>query len=450
MLRKDLKPSKAIKLSAKIKKTAPVTAANSSIATNSAIAAAISANDSVAMEIAFANTLAEYVKLQKIVSRCNNSVMDVYNFLIFFIATISLANTSINNLYTKKLELAKHFGFCKATLYNAIKHTNIDWSGISYAICLEVAEQIFANSDRPLYFVLNKDVILRPGSKKVDLLARVFDLDKKRYGQGFTILTLGITDGECIVPINFTLLAAEDEESLIKKGDNQHKSEREIKLTTKAGRNRKKACQPQIDAAIAMLKKACYTKLAVNFLLLDSYFAEIKQIKSFASLGLNVVCSLPFNQIKYKTVEGASFTLTSVVTPKKQRIKQGQPYGAISKEFFVNLGNGDDNRLKSKIVLVPNWRQVSTGQSYLALLCTNTNFTQEQIQQAYDHRWLSDLLFMRLKGRMALQSGNNTRIFESNVACISIALLRYAMILLAQHKLFPNCSFRQVMEKFNG
>ena len=54
-------------------------------------------------------------------------------------------------------------------------------------------------------FVLDDSVIKRNHSKKVELLAKVYDHAEHKFQRGFSMLTLGWTDGYSFVPVGFNM-----------------------------------------------------------------------------------------------------------------------------------------------------------------------------------------------------------------------------------------------------
>ena len=52
-------------------------------------------------------------------------------------------------------------------------------------------------------------------SKKVELLAKVYDHAKHAYKFGFRMLTLGWTDGSTFIPVNNVLLSSENRKNRI-------------------------------------------------------------------------------------------------------------------------------------------------------------------------------------------------------------------------------------------
>ena len=67
----------------------------------------------------------------------------------------------------------------------------------------------------------DKKEIMR--SKKVELLAKVYDHAKHAYRFGFRMLTLGWSDGSTFLPVNSILLSTENEKNRINEAANVDK-----------------------------------------------------------------------------------------------------------------------------------------------------------------------------------------------------------------------------------
>jgi len=57
-------------------------------------------------------------------------------------------------------------------------------------------------------FVLDDSVMKRNRSKKVELLAKVYDHVEHKFQKGFPLLTLGWSDGYSFVPVGFNMLSS--------------------------------------------------------------------------------------------------------------------------------------------------------------------------------------------------------------------------------------------------
>ena len=65
--------------------------------------------------------------------------------------------------------------------------------------------------ERVNVLILDDSVIKRNRSKKVELLARVYDHVEHKFQKGFTLLTLGWSDGYSFIPTGFNLLSSASE-----------------------------------------------------------------------------------------------------------------------------------------------------------------------------------------------------------------------------------------------
>ena len=108
--------------------------------------------------------------------------------------------------------------FAKDTIYRFMKMVQINW--IRFTTIL--ASRIITNAILPLdskdcanVLILDDSMFERNRSKKVELLAKVYDHAKHNYRFGFRMLTLGWSDGSTFLPINIVLLSTESKKNRI-------------------------------------------------------------------------------------------------------------------------------------------------------------------------------------------------------------------------------------------
>ena len=70
------------------------------------------------------------------------------------------------------------------------------------------------NENRRNAFVIDDTIFERNGSKKVELLAKVYDHARHRFTHGFRMLTLGLT----FLPVNSCLLSTENQQNRLSNG----------------------------------------------------------------------------------------------------------------------------------------------------------------------------------------------------------------------------------------
>ena len=103
--------------------------------------------------------------------------------------------------------------FAKDTVYRFMKMVQINWMRFTTIL----ASRIINNAILPLdseyranVLIIDDSMFERNRSKKVELLAKVYDHAKHKYRFGFRMLTLGWSDGSTFLPVNSILLSTEN------------------------------------------------------------------------------------------------------------------------------------------------------------------------------------------------------------------------------------------------
>ena len=116
----------------------------------------------------------------------------------------------------------------------------------------------FARLTRPErvnVLILDDSVIKRNRSKKAELLARVYDHVEHKFQKGFTLLTLGWSDGYSFIPTGFNLLSSASENNRYNEvSDN-------IDHRTNSYKFRKSSMMHKTDAAIQLISLSLSTSI---------------------------------------------------------------------------------------------------------------------------------------------------------------------------------------------
>ena len=93
---------------------------------------------------------------------------------------------------------------------NSKHETSYNWSRFLLLLAVKVTSRFDAltRPERVKVLVLDDSVVKRNRSKSVELLARVYDHVEHRFQKGFTLLTLGWSDGYSFIPVGFNLLSS--------------------------------------------------------------------------------------------------------------------------------------------------------------------------------------------------------------------------------------------------
>ncbi len=104
----------------------------------------------------------------------------------------------------------------------------------------------------------------RNRSKSVELLAKVYDHVFYRYQKGFTMLTLGWSDGYSFLPVDFTMLSLSTESNCLIKVSTT------IDKKTTGYKRRKETILKKPDIAIKLIQNAVTQGISAQYILMDT------------------------------------------------------------------------------------------------------------------------------------------------------------------------------------
>ena len=151
----------------------------------------------------FATKFMQRFHLGKLLFKCNAGkekgipVMDVFRFLFCMMF-------SDRSFYMQMKTGTFGERFSKNTIYRLLNNARTNWQRFTTLLSADIINGFM----KPLTDKKSKDVFIiddslfdRSRSKKVELLARVFDHCSMKYRSGFRMLTLGWSDGNSFVPV---------------------------------------------------------------------------------------------------------------------------------------------------------------------------------------------------------------------------------------------------------
>lgn len=136
--------------------------------------------------------------------------------------------------------------------------------------------------ERRKILVLDDSVIKRNRSKKVELLARVYDHVEHKFQKGFTLLTLGWSDGYSFIPIGFNMLS-----STAKNNRYQEVSDN-IDHRTNGYKACKESMLKKTEAAVLLVQRALDAGIKADYILMDTWFTTEPMLKDLLKTGIDV------------------------------------------------------------------------------------------------------------------------------------------------------------------
>lgn len=137
--------------------------------------------------------------------------MEIFQYLFLLIF-------SNRNMYMNLITGRNTPAFAKDTVYRFIKMIQINWIRFTTILSAQIIKDAIIpldSEDRANVLIIDDSMFERNRSKKVELLAKVYDQAKLAYRFGFRMLTLGWSDGSTFLPVNSVLLSTENSQNRI-------------------------------------------------------------------------------------------------------------------------------------------------------------------------------------------------------------------------------------------
>ena len=116
------------------------------------------------------------------------------------------------------------------------------------------------------FFIVDDSLFDRSRSKKVEMLARVFDHCSMKYKSGFRMLTLGWFDGNSFISVSHSLLSAGADKKLLCGG-------KRYDGRSLAGRIHLQSRRKATDVMVELSHFARHPGITAKYVLFDSWFS---------------------------------------------------------------------------------------------------------------------------------------------------------------------------------
>ena len=348
--------------------------------------------------------LGKLLRKSNITKNCGIPAFEVFQFLLLLVF-------QGRNLFRFLNSKHKDQAVSKNTYYRFLNETSYNWTKFLLLLAEKVTSTFnhLTRPDRVKVFVLDDSVIKRNRSKKVELLARVYDHVEHKFQRGFTMLALGWSDGYSFVPVGFNLLSSAN------KNNRYQEISDNIDHRTNGYKTRKDSMLSKPEAAIKLIKNALDAGIIADYVLMDTWFTTEPFIKSILELGLDVIGMVKQLNQHYQ-FNGKTYTL-----PELQKFVDYNGASNIFGSLYVTTKNG----ISVKIVFVRNKNKKS---ECLYILSTDTSLSDSEIVRIYGNRWSIECFFKASKSFMKLGTEFQCRSYSAMVSHTTIVFVRYILL----------------------
>ena len=307
-------------------------------------------------------------------------------------------------------------GFKKDAAYDFIKNPKHNWRKFMLALVATIVRfiDVLTDEQREKVLIFDDSTYDRSRSKVVELLAWIYDHNSGRNLKGFKLLTLGWSDGNSFLPLDFVLCSSAKANKRLQ-GIRKNLDKRSCGY-----KRRLEAMTKSTEHLETMVKRVLRLGIRADYILMDSWFCFPALL---ARLGqhIPVICmAKDMPNIFYRH--------------KGQWVKLSKLYSLLRKrpgkaKILTSVVTETKTGQKVKIVFV---RHRHKKRHWLAILSTRIDLPDEEIVRIYGKRWDIEVFFKMMKHYLNLEREAQLRDYDGMVGHITIAMSRYIFLAFEQ------------------
>ena len=299
----------------------------------------------------------------------------------------------------------------KDVYYRFLNEPRFNWRRFYQSLVQKVVGKFetLTSSQRVRVFIVDDSTVSRNRSKKVELLARVYDHVHHRFLKGFQLLTLGWSDGFSFVPLDFAMMSSAKE-------DNRYNEVCEGLDKRLCGYTRRKeAMLHKPEVVVQMIDRALRAGLAVDYLLMDSWFTYMPFVQSVLAKGLHVIGRVKNDRRRY-AFQGRMLTLSELYSLLPKRGKS---------EIIGCLQVEGSSGVSLKLAFVRNRNKHN---EWIGILTTDVALEGEEIVRIYGMRWSIEPFHKAIKSLLKLEKEFEGRSYDMMISHTTIVFSRYLIL----------------------
>lgn len=313
--------------------------------------------------------------------------------------------------------------FGKDTFYRFMKSCHTNWRKFTSLLCLRIIKQTIeplTSEDRLNVLIIDDSIYSRARSKKVELLAKVFDHAKHIYTYGFRMLTLCWSDGNTVLPVSHCLLSTENAKNRIQEASAS------VDARSNGGKQRKIAQMKGTEVVLELLREAKSMGIPARHVLFDSWFCSPATMLDIKEIGYFVIGMVKKSSKIHFLFNGKRQDVKTIYS--KSRKRRGKAAWKLSVEVKAVK---DGRETPVRLVYVPNRNK---KREYLVLATTDMSLTEDEIIRNYGKRWQIEVFFKVCKTYLKLCKESRALSYDAMTAHVAIVFTRYMMLAVEQRE----------------
>lgn len=299
----------------------------------------------------------------------------------------------------------------KDTYYRFLNQSSFAWRRFLLSLSAQVIRGFgrLTSKSRVNAFIIDDSLYSRSRSKKVELLARVHDHTTGKMVKGFSMLTLGWSDGYSFVPVDFDMLSSANDNNRLSEMDSS------IDKRTHGYKRRKDALLKRPQSINKMIARALDAGISADYVLMDSWFTNEPMITNMLSLGLDTIGMIKDMKQKYE-LNGLWLSLKEL----RAKLKPSD-FNDVIGELTVKTKSG----IPVKLVFIKNRNK---RKEWLAILSTDLDISAAETVRIYAMRWDIEVFFKATKSLLKLAKEFQGRSYDMVICHTTIVFTRFIIL----------------------
>lgn len=320
----------------------------------------------------------------------------------------------------------RSLSFGKDAAYELLKGSCHNWRKVLMIISVKLLS--FFNSltseTREKVLIIDDSPYDRSRSKKVELLAKVFDHAEKKFIRGFRLLSVCWSDGVSLLPLDFALLSSKDKKNRFEG------ITKDVDKRSCGYKRRLEAMEKATDLIKPMVGRILSYQIKFDYILMDSWFTWPGVVCALHQYAPVIGMVKKTSKVRYN-FGGLNLDVKSIY----RRLSKRRGRAKILSHALIGVGDID-----AKLVFVRNRHK----KDWLVLMSTKPELSDEEIVRVYGRRWDIEVFFKMAKQHLKLVKEIQARDFDSLVAHTSIVFMRYQFLAYEQRIRTDSRTFGQL------
>lgn len=220
------------------------------------------------------------------------------------------------SFYQRKKDTPKSIPFERDTFYRFLNSCAIHWRKFTLLLSTAIIQKAIApltSAERRNVLIIDDSLFSCSRSKKVELLARVYDHVSGTYVKGFRMLTLGWSDGNTFLPLSHCLLSSASKQQQL------HGASEDVDPRSNGGRQRKLAQSKAPEVVLTLLQEAREAGVPAQYVLFDSWFCSSASLHQIHELGYDVIARVKKSEKMHFRFQGRMQDVKTIYRGQRKR-----------------------------------------------------------------------------------------------------------------------------------